>query len=87
MYVCVLCRLQEGVRASETRVIDSFEPLCKCRESNLGSLGEQPVLLLLSHLSSPQKELFYLFYYLMCMSVLPECMFLYHMHVWCLQRS
>lgn len=61
MYVCILWRLQEGVRASETTVIDSFEPLCGCRESNLGSLEEQPVLLLLRHLSSPQKELFYLF--------------------------
>jgi hypothetical protein len=37
------------------------------------------------------KKLFlfkiYLFYYFVCMSVLPACMFVHHMHVWCPMRS
>jgi hypothetical protein len=38
-------RSEEGIRFPGTGVTDGCEPLCECRESNLGSLEEHPVLL------------------------------------------
>ena len=41
-----LQRSEEGIRFPGTGVTDGCEPLCGCRESNLGSLEEQPVPLI-----------------------------------------
>jgi hypothetical protein len=44
--VCSWClrRPEEGVRSPGTRVTDGCEPPYPCKESNLGTLEEQPVL-------------------------------------------
>jgi hypothetical protein len=40
-----------------TRATDSSELPCGCWESNPGPLVEKPMLFLLTHLSSPNKDL------------------------------
>lgn len=53
VYVWCSQRPGKGLVSSSARATDAREPPCRCWGSNLGPVEEQPVLLTVSHLSSP----------------------------------
>lgn len=56
LHVCV-CYTWMSERDTRSLRTDDFKLSCGCWESNPGPLVEKPMLFLLTHLSSPNKDL------------------------------
>jgi hypothetical protein len=54
IYTWCLRKPEKGIGSPGTGATDDCEPSCGCQKSSMHPLEEQPVLLTMSHLSSPQ---------------------------------